>query len=162
MDNKDFRNVLDAAGANLVNRIVKILGADDKVASGKLINSIEYLIGEKEGQLFVELLMEDYWVYVNYGSWTKRISAIGGDKEKRKKVFNQLSFHLKEWAQIKGINPFAAANAIIERGGIKGIFFLEEAIKEIETEFAESMEKKWGTKLGKELEEQLRRSFVIR
>jgi hypothetical protein len=162
MDNKDFRNVLEAAGANLVNRIIRILGSEEKAATGKLINSIEYLIGEKEGQLFVELIMEDYWVYVNYGSWQKQIAAIGGNKEKRKEVFRKLSGHLIEWARIKNVNPFAAANAIIKKGGISGIYFLEEAIKEIETEFAESLEKKWGDKFSKEVEEQLKRSFVIR
>lgn len=159
MDNKQFEQILNAAGANLVNRIVKILGTEEKSATGKLINSIEYLIGEKEGQLFIQLLLEDYWIYVNNGSWEKAISGIGGSKEKRKEVFRKLSGHLISWGQVKGVNPFMAANAIIKKGGIKGIFFLEEAIKEIETEFAESLEQKWGTKLGKELEEQLKRAL---
>jgi hypothetical protein len=162
MDNKVLRQVLESAGSNLVNRIVKILGSDDKVASGKLINSIEYVIGEKEGELFIELLMEDYWIYINNGSWQKAIAGIGGDKKRRKEVFRRLSGHLIEWGRLKNVNPFMAANAIIKKGGIKGIFFLEEAVKNIEEEFAESLEKKWGSELGKELEEQLKRSFQTR
>ena len=144
MDNKILRQVLDAAGANIVNRIVKILGSNNKVASGRLINSIEYVIGEKEGQLFLDVLMEDYWVFIENGRKPGKFAPISA---------------LKSWTKLKGL-PESAAWAVnwkIKREGIKALPFLEQAIAQIEEEFSKSLEEKWGSEMGKELEEQLKR-----
>lgn len=146
MDNKIFRQVLEATGSNLVNRIVRILGSNNKVASGRLINSVEYIIGEKEGQLFLELLMEDYWIYVDRGRKPGKFAPISA---------------LKSWTRYKGL-PESAAWAInwkIKREGIKALPFLEQAISQIEEEFSKSLEEKWGSEIGKELGERLQRAL---
>lgn len=138
----------DALGKNLKARIIMILGTENKVASGNLIKSVEVLTGAKKGELFIDLFMEDYWYFVNYGRKPGKMPPI-------KKII--------EWTTFKGIPnklAFPIARSIAKKG-YKGIFFLEEVVASIEKDFEKEIKDKWGDTIYKEIEEQLKRNVKV-
>jgi hypothetical protein len=128
----------------MVVRVVNILKANNKVATGELIDSIDYIIGEKGGEYTIKLLAEFYWVYVEYG---RRPGSMPPPDA------------ILEWIKAKRINrgdrtdeslAWAIAKSI-QRRGIKGIFFLEKAVKEIEEKWGPELEKNLGDKWEEEI-----------
>ena len=51
MENKTESDVLNMIGEDLVLRMVQLLKLKNKVATGNLIDSIDYIIGDKKGQI---------------------------------------------------------------------------------------------------------------
>jgi hypothetical protein len=142
--NNSLLQLYDSIGENLKIKIIKILAAKNKVASGNLISSVEVLTGERNGTLFIDLFMEDYWYFINYGRRPGKFPPL-------KKII--------EWTRYKGI-PESAAFPIARKialEGFKGIFFLEEAVSQIEKDFEKEITEVWGQEIYLELEEQLKR-----
>ena len=101
-------------------RNTEFRGSASKTASGSLYESIQGNITD-DG---FELLMNDYWEYVNYGREEGKYVPITP---------------LENWARLKGFtNPRGAAFGIsknIFKFGVKPTNFYETAIDKIQTEF---------------------------
>jgi hypothetical protein len=147
MINNSLLQLYEAIGKNLRARIIKILAINNKVASGNLISSIEVLTGAKNGQLFIDLFMEDYWYFVNWGRKPGKFPPLN---------------KIKEWLRYKGIpeNLAFPISRKIALKGYKGIFFLEEAVNQIERDFEKEIKEVWGQDIYNELEEQLKRRLI--
>ena len=64
---KFTRELLVKYGNELINNMKNNLRLKDAIASGQLIDSIKFEV-KKYNQIFkIELNMEEYWYYVNYG-----------------------------------------------------------------------------------------------
>jgi hypothetical protein len=141
IDNR-LQQLYDAIGKNLKSRIIKILVAKGKVASGNLISSIEINTGVSDGSGFIDLFMADYAIYVDQGRKPGKQPPIQS---------------ILEWTRLKGI-PDSAAYPIarsIALNGIPATNFIEEAVTQIEKEFQEELSKFWLGEYGKELEKQI-------
>lgn len=64
--------------------------SEDKIASGDLLNNVNYLIEKDDRQIEVSLRLEDYWKYVEYGRNPGKFPPV--DK-------------IKEWIDVKPILP---------------------------------------------------------
>lgn len=84
-----------------------------------------------------ELLMNDYWEYVNYGRLPGNYVPIGP---------------LVDWASTKGFpNPVSAAFGIstnIKKFGISPTYFYDNAIQALEEQFATSLDAQVGKSIG--------------
>lgn len=63
----NLQEVLEEYGKAVRNEYQDRLIKDDKLASGTLINSVEFLVLRDNQSIWVELHLEDYWKYVEYG-----------------------------------------------------------------------------------------------
>jgi len=139
MEQSEFIALLEKLGEDLSFKIVKILETKNKRATGDLINSIDYAIGARKGEYFVQLLAENYWSFINYGFKAHWIPIQP----------------LKDWAAVKGL-PESVAYATRWKyrpeGGVDmmGLFFLEEAIRGLEAEYAKEIESAFGSNLEEE------------
>lgn len=109
----------------------------DRIASGKLLNSVEYRIDYNGTEYSVKLLMEDYWKYVENDT---------------KPHFPPLN-KILEWIQVKPViprpdkegnipTPKQLAYLIgrkISKVGTQGSHDLEEAIEEINLKYKDKM-----------------------
>ena len=104
-------------------------GSSEKIASGSLYNSIQW-VPTSDG--FV-LLMNRYWEWVNYGRQPGKYVPIRP---------------LEEWATLKGFdNPRGAAFAMsknIQKFGIAPTYFYDDALDILESQFNESLEDQFG------------------
>ncbi len=143
----EYYQFLNAIGKNIVFKIVKILGEHDKVATGTLINSIDYIIEGKKGQQFISLLAEDYLYWVDQGRLPGKGMPVN---------------NLLEWMRVRGIPEEAsyAINQSIKQNGIPGLHFLESVINSIEAEF-ESRASRFPEVYEEELYNQLKRQLNI-
>jgi len=139
----ELLDLFDELGVEFREIIIRILREKNKVATGELVRSIDYALGEASGKYFIELIAAEHWEYVNFGRLPGKFAPIAP---------------LKAWAVAKGIPESAvwAINWKIKRVGIAAVPFLEEAIKEIETKFIETLqsdkfiniyEEEWSSKL---------------
>jgi len=133
----EYKEFLTNMGNRYVAKIVEILKREDKVSTGRLIDSIDFTIGGEEGKHFINLIMEDYWYYVDQG----RHPGKGVPKQS-----------LLEWMRIKGIpeSAYYAINYTIKRDGIQGIYFMQRAIDEIERDLEQQ-----ATDLTDQFEEEM-------
>jgi hypothetical protein len=159
--------LLKAMGDDLVLRIIKILEMNNKRATGELIDSIDYIIGQdKNGNLSIKLLAEFYWVYVNYGRRPGKFVPPDA---------------LLEWLKVKGITPTPkiykrepkvrqseenrlkslayAINLKIFRQGIKAVPFLEQSVSYIEKKYQTELENMWGKEYEAEFEKIFKNNF---
>jgi hypothetical protein len=110
---------------------------DDKIASGNLLNSVDYRI-EQDGMVYeVKLKLQDYWKYVEYGT-KPHLPPVN---------------KILEWVMVKPVlprpnddgelpTPTQLAWAIakkIEKKGTDGTEALEEAILDINEKFKEKL-----------------------
>lgn len=143
MDKEALLDLFDELGVEFREIIIRILREKNKVATGELVKSIDYALGEDKGRYFIELIAAEHWEYVNFGRRPGTFAPVAP---------------LKKWAVLKGL-PESAAYAInwkIKREGIAAVPFLEIAIKEIEQKYMETLqsdkfmkiyEEEWGNKL---------------
>ena len=148
LDNRILQ-LYDSIGESLKFRIIKILSVENKVATGRLINSIDVVTGGKNGKYFIELLMERYGIYVNQGR------KPGGKMPPEKAILN--------WMQVKGIplNLLWPIRKSIAINGIPGVFFIEESIKRIENDFQKEISDKWGNEFAEEISNQLQNALKL-
>lgn len=136
---KSIESLLKDYGANIVARMVKILELNNKIATGRLITSIDYIVKkEGEGKEVLSILMEYYGQFVNDGRKPGKGIPINA---------------LNAWLDQKGINRKYGyiINRKIKMEGIKAVPFIDQAISQIEYEFSRDLEQKWGDEYGKEL-----------
>lgn len=113
------------------NETIKLLQAslDSKASSGTsqmLRQSIEpQAIQTTENGLSVEIIMEDYYKFIDEG-----VQGVGGERADGS-IFNQVApnspfsykeggkpsvSHFEQWANVKGLNPFAVRESVFRKG----------------------------------------------
>lgn len=108
-------------GADVVDTIKKILQSENKIATGNLIQSLDYKVIEVIGKVFLEITAADYFKFVDKGRRPGKMPPIKP---------------IKSWMQAKGIVsknkslPFMIARSIGEKG-IKPTNVKQRAIKEV-------------------------------
>jgi len=143
MNKEALLDFFDELGPQFQEIIIRILREKNKVATGELIKSIDYALGESNGKYFIELIAAEHWEYVEYGRKPGKFAPVAP---------------LKAWAVAKGIPESAvwAINWKIYKMGIAAVPFVEMAIKEIEEKYADELqsdkfmkiyEEEWSNKL---------------
>ena len=64
---KNVMNVLEQYAQDVRNLYQDKLIENDRIASGKLLNSVEYRIIHNGQEYEVQLTLEEYWKYIEYG-----------------------------------------------------------------------------------------------
>ena len=160
---KDIKSFLKVMGDDLILRVVKILEMNNKKATGELIDSFDYIIGQdKNGDFTIKLMAEFYWVYVNYGrrpgkfvppdallQWLR----LKGIRPKTKIYKREPKERQSDEDRLKGLAY--AINLKIFRKGIKALPFLEQAIAGVEEKYQNELQEIWG----KEYEEEFTKIF---
>ena len=112
--------------------------SEDKIASGDLLNNVNYLIEKDDRQIEVSLRLEDYWKYVEYGRNPGKFPPV--DK-------------IKEWIDVKPILPdnrngklptpdqlaFLIGRKISEEG-IDATNALQDSVKDVNNRFEKRIE----------------------
>lgn len=133
----NLQNVLEEYGMRLRNLYQDNLIKNDRIASGELLNSVEYIVESDNMSISVSLELAKYWRYLE---WDTKPHFPPMDK-------------ILEWIRIKPVIPdnrngklptekqlaFLVARKINEEG-TKGSNDLHDAIKEINDEFRERID----------------------
>lgn len=64
----NLQEVLEQYGEALRNAYQDNLISDDKIASGELLNSVDFLVLTGNNEIWVEFHLEDYYKYIEYGT----------------------------------------------------------------------------------------------
>lgn len=114
---KSLETPVKKLGLDMTNEIISILESNDKIASGRLIQSIKYEYMADIDDIKLLITSEDYLTYV--------------DKGRRPGKFVPISA-LKEWASLRGIPESAVwgINMNIFKFGIKPLNFMDGLEKE--------------------------------
>jgi hypothetical protein len=142
--NDELLDLFDELGVEFKEIIIRILREENKVATGELVRSIDYALGEASGKYFIQLIAAEHYEYVNFGRRPGKFAPIAP---------------LRAWAVAKGIPESAvwAINWKIKRQGIPAVPFLEQSIKEIERKYIQTLqsdkfmniyEEEWNRKLA--------------
>jgi hypothetical protein len=141
-----LQDIIQKWSNKAIDLMRKELDAKNANASSALKQSIQFgEITQTPTSLFLTILMEDYWEYVEFGRKPTKKGHQGGQ---------YLWQSIKEWMSYKGIKPAkgqtydSLAQAIarkIHRVGYKGKHFIEDSFTEsIQQELANEL----ATKLG--------------
>ena len=136
MEWNNLSQVLEDYAVTLRNRLQDSYIEDDKVASGELLNSCEYIIEKDDRQIEVSLQLADYYKYIEYGRRPGKFPP--PDK-------------IRDWIKIKPILPREGRNGklpteqqltyLISRKialeGIEPSYNLTRTVKEINEDFEE-------------------------
>lgn len=143
-----YRQLLESMSKVMVFKICKILETKNKIASGRLIKSIDAVVSGKTGENFIKLIGEDYWYFVDQG---------------RKPGKGVPIKNLLSWMDLRGIDKkySYAINNKIKKEGIKGIYFLEQAVNEVYEEFRKEITTLYPEQLEEELNNKLKASLNI-
>lgn len=111
---------------------------EDKIASGELLNNINYLIEKDDRQIEVSLRLEDYWKYVEYGRNPGKFPPPN---------------KIMEWIKVKPILPTPINGKLptpeqlsyligrkIAEEGIEATNALEETVKNVNERFEKRIE----------------------
>ena len=127
---KETIKVLNSFGDRVVIDAKKNLKRKNKVASGSLINSIDYKVKVSKNSFELDFFMEDYWQPVDYG-----VEGIGGTKadgtkwQKKRVTNNKFTYRhpaktnsrgrflqsLNGWSIKRGIAPRDDSGKFIKR-----------------------------------------------
>lgn len=89
-----LREVLERYAVELRNEYQDNLIRSDRVASGDLLNTVEYEVKDKNGTYTVSLRLQDYWKWVESG---RPPTQKGGNGDLRTAIL--------EWIKIKPVLP---------------------------------------------------------
>lgn len=89
-----LKEVLERYAIALRNEYQDNLIRSDRVASGKLLNTVEYEVKDKKGTYTVSLKLQDYWKWVEGG----RPPIQGGDN-------GDLRRAILDWIKVKPVLP---------------------------------------------------------
>lgn len=140
----NLEKVLEEYGRELRNKYQDSLINNDRIASGELLNSCEYVIQKDNISISVSLQLAEYWKYVE---WDTKPHWPPVDK-------------IKEWIRVKPILPdnrfgklptpdqlafligrkIAGESPNNLEGGTEGSYDLHSAIEDINTEFMQRIE----------------------
>lgn len=87
---KNIRQYLNYLGNTLVNNYRNNLKNRNVDATGKLGNTLSFKVVSEDGVLAVDLSLEDYWKYVEYGRQAGKFPPISS---------------IKEWIKVKPVIP---------------------------------------------------------
>lgn len=118
MEVNELKQAINKYGINVVADLTTQLVKNNSVASGKLVNSIEFKLNEAvaDAVLSLEINAADYWKYVESGRKAGKMPNLEA---------------VLTWVKLKGL-PSSAAYPIakkIEKYGIKAKPFLKDIIK---------------------------------
>lgn len=120
---KLINEVKDKWGRETVTAMLKKLDTYPVKWKGTLRRSISYS-QDKGPDGDIDFFMADYGKFVDEG-----IGVFGPKKSPIKKTsIPGIAFHLKPWADSKGLNAWAVATNIVKRGGIKPRPFFNSVI----------------------------------
>lgn len=118
---RDFRNAYQ-------DRLIR----SDRIASGKLLNSVEYMVKKNGTDFSISLELEDYWIYV---------------EDDTRPHFPPID-KIREWIKVKPVLPRAINGKLptenqlaylisrkISQVGTKGSHDLENTIEALERDF---------------------------
>lgn len=134
----NLQKVLAEFGNALSERYKEKLTEDDRIASGRLISSVNSKVVVDNNEFVVELSLEDWWKYIEYGT---------------KPHFPPVS-KILEWVNVKRILPTPMANGKlptekqlawmiakkIERVGTEGTPNLSDSLDEMVMEYETKIE----------------------
>lgn len=134
---ENLEKVLEEYAIKLRNTYQDNLINSDRLASGNLLNSVEYIIEKDNMQISVSLKLEDYWKYVEFDT---------------KPHFPPVD-KIMEWIKVKPVLPdnrfgklptpdqlaFLIGRKISEEG-TKGTNDLHNAVEEVNNEFMKRIE----------------------
>lgn len=106
----NVRGVLEEYAQEVRNVYQDNLIRKDRIASGKLLNSVEYQVNFNGVDYEVQLRLEDYWKYLEYG--------IQGSKNTTSPFSNpgwKAYPFILEWVQVKPVIPRPDANGRIPK-----------------------------------------------
>ena len=134
--------VLEEYAIRLRNLYQDKLIKGDKIATGGLMNNVEYIIEKDSRSVSVSLQLEDYWKYVEGGRAPGKFPPV--DK-------------ILDWIRVKPIVPdersgrlptenqlaFLIGRKIVEEG-IEGTHYLQESQEEVLVEFEDKLSEAVG------------------
>lgn len=131
----NLQEVLTEYAERLRNQYQDNLIMDDKLASGKLLNSVEYLIEKGGNEISVSLKLEDYWKWVENGRGPGKFPPM--DK-------------ILDWIKVKPVIPDERSGRLptekqlafligrkISEEGVEGTNDLQKAVDEITEQYEE-------------------------
>lgn len=92
---ENLYNTLQEYAQELRNRYQDALINEDKIATGELLNSVEYILESGDTSISVSLKLKDYWKYVENGRQPGKFPPI--DK-------------IREWVSVKPVLPHPDKN----------------------------------------------------
>ena len=142
--------VLEEYAIRLRNLYQDKLIKGDKIATGDLMNNVEYIIEKDSRSVSVSLQLEDYWKYVEEGRAPGRFPPV--DK-------------ILDWIRVKPIVPderngrlptenqlaFLIGRKIAEEG-IEGTHYLQESQEEVLVEFEDKLSEAVGRDVDRYME----------
>lgn len=115
---ENTKQILEQYAKELVRTYKENLINDDKVATGNLVNSINFIIENGANSISVSLSMEDYWKYVENGrkagkfppidrilDWIRVKPVIPDERTGKLPTENQLAFLIARKIANEGIEP---------------------------------------------------------
>lgn len=131
----NLQEVLTEYAERLRNQYQDNLIMDDKLASGKLLNSVEYLIEKGGNEISVSIRLEDYWKWVENGRGPGKFPPM--DK-------------ILDWIKVKPVVPDERSGRLptekqlafligrkISEEGVEGTNDLQKAVDEITEQYEE-------------------------
>lgn len=140
----NLEKVLEEYGRELRNKYQDSLINNDRIASGELLNSCEYIIQKDSYSISVSLQLAEYWKYVEYDTkphwppvdkikeWIRVKPILPDNRFGKLPTPDQLAYLIGR--KIAGESP----NKL--EGGTKGSYDLHSAIEDINTEFMQRIE----------------------
>lgn len=127
LDNKHLREQLIKIGVEGVTFLKRLLSDNDKIATGELINSLDYDIVSRTNSLFLEILTSPHFKYVDEGrkkgakmppikpivSWLKAKHIRGRDKKGRFISQESTAWLISKSISLNGIKPLNAKKKLI-------------------------------------------------
>ena len=141
--------VLEEFAIQLRNLYQDKLIKDNRIASGELLNSVEYIIEKDSRSISVSLQLEDYWIYAEEGrgpgkfpplnkirEWIsiKPVQAVPDEKTGKLPTENQLAFLI---------------GRKIAQEGFEGGHYLAESQEEVLVEFEDRLSEAVGKDVGR-------------
>lgn len=134
----NLEKVLEEYGRELRNKYQDSLINNDRIASGELLNSCEYIIQKDSYSISVSLQLAEYWKYVE---WDTKPHWPPVDK-------------ILEWVKIKPVLPYSGSDGKlptpeqltfligrkIAKEGTKGSNDLHQSIEELNNEYMQLIE----------------------
>ena len=144
----NLEKVLEEYAIEVRNKYQDNLIISDSLASGKLLNSVEYIIEKDNIQISVSLKLEDYWKYVEYDTkphfppvdkileWIKVKPVLPDNRFGKLPTPEQLAFLIGRKISLEGTTGTKDLHNAISDVNEAFLARIEEAIsKDIENDF---------------------------